>query len=119
MRSRNLTSTCNRWPGLGLFVSLPTLAVSAMLLIGRQSRQPASGQDAVDRRAGDGHLMKPLQVARDPARSEVVLLPQVHDLAGDVVRRCLRATERRSRAVAHPSVPMLDESPPPLIERLS
>jgi hypothetical protein len=103
--------------GLRFFVPLPAFAVGAMLLIRRQPRHPASRQDAVDRRAGDRHLMKSLQVGRDPAGSEVIVLPEIDDLADDVVGRRSRHATRRPRAVAQPGVPVLAEPPSPFVER--
>jgi hypothetical protein len=63
--------------------------------------------------------MKPRQVIGDPARAKVVVLPQIQDLADDVVRGGSRHSTRRPRPVAQTGVAMLDEPAPPLVERFS
>jgi hypothetical protein len=79
MRSRNFTSSCNRCPGLRLLVALPALAIRPVLLIRRKPRHAVPRQDAMHRRHRDSDLVEPLQVGRDPARHEVVVLAQVED----------------------------------------
>src|SRR5262245_11449262 len=73
----------------------------------------------MDRRAGDGDLMKSLQVIRDPWRAEVVVLPQIHDLADDLVGCRAGDASRRRRAVAQPRITVLDETLAPFVERLA
>jgi hypothetical protein len=51
--------------------------LDALLDAGRY-RYPVFAEDAVDGR-GDRHLVEPLQIVRDLARSRVVLLPQIQD----------------------------------------
>jgi hypothetical protein len=67
--------------GLGLLVALPAFAVRLVLLICRQPRHAVARQDAVDRRASDRDSVKALQVRRDPASAEMIVLAQIDDLA--------------------------------------
>jgi hypothetical protein len=83
-----------------LFVPLPSFPMRAMLLIRRQPLQAASCQDAVDRRAGDRHLVESLQVVRDPTGAEVIVLAQIQNLADHLVRGRPWEVLRRPRAVA-------------------
>jgi hypothetical protein len=55
-----------------------------VLLIRRQARHPVPRQDAMHRRDGDRDLMKALQICRDPAGAEVIVLAAVEDLADHV-----------------------------------
>jgi len=68
-------------PRLGFLVAFPPLAVRLVLLIRRQAIQAVLAQDPVHGRASDRHLVKASEVVADPARPEVVPLPQIQDLA--------------------------------------
>ena len=76
----NFTSICTRWPGQLLLVTLPAPVVGLVLLRGRQSVHLQPLEDPPDAGIGDGDLVVPLQIHRDLAGSEVVVLPQVDDL---------------------------------------
>jgi hypothetical protein len=66
----------------------------------------------------DSDLVEPLQVGRDPARPEVVVLAQVEDLADHLPRRRSRRPLRRPRAVAQASLTVVGVTPLPFVERL-
>ena len=104
--------------GLRLLVALPALAVRLMLLIRRQPIHPVPLQDAMHRGARDLDAMEPVQIRRDPARSEVIVLAQVEDLADHLARRRSRRSLRRPRPIAQAGVAVLGVSPLPLVERL-
>src|SRR5579862_5350998 len=90
-----------------------------MLLIGRQSIQAALAQYAVHGRRGHGHAMKALQVVRNLARTEVVVLPEVQHLADDLRRGRARCPTRRPRSVAQADRPVFLEPPRPFVEQLA
>src|SRR5687768_17863727 len=66
---------------LRLLVAVPGLPPRSMFLVRRQSTQPVLAEQPMHRRAGDGDLMESPQIIRDPAGAEVILLPQIQDLA--------------------------------------
>ena len=76
-----------------------------MLLIGRQPVHPVLAQNAMHGRRGDRQLVKALQVVGDLARAEVVVLPQVQNLADDLRRRGSWRPVRRARPVAQAAAP--------------
>jgi hypothetical protein len=82
-----------------------------VLLIGRQ---PAH---AVPRRDGDGNPVEPMQVRRDPAGAEVIVLPQVQDRAHHVGGGGSGRMMRRPRPITHAGVAVLRVPPLPLVER--
>jgi len=57
-----------------------------MLLIHGQARHAVPGEDAVDGRRRNGHLMKPPEIIPNPAGAEVVRLPEIQHLADDLGR---------------------------------
>jgi hypothetical protein len=63
--------------------------------------------------------MEASQVCGDAACPEVVVLPQVKDLADDLTRRRARRATRRPRAIAEAGVPVLYAAPSPFVERLA
>jgi hypothetical protein len=63
--------------GLRLLTPLPALAVRLVLLIRRQPSHAVPRQDAMHRGDRDGDLVEPMQVGRDPASPEVIVLAQV------------------------------------------
>ena len=71
---------------LRLLVTLPTLGMGAMLLAGGQPVHPMPEQDAVDGRHGQRLLMESSEVVRDLARTEMVVLPQIQNLANNLAR---------------------------------
>ena len=90
-----------------------------MLLIGRQSVQAVPDQDAVHRWTRRRRLLvKALQIVGDLARAEVIVLPEVQDLADDFRRRGASATgaacwvDRQARRAVRVKPPL------PPIERL-
>src|ERR1043165_8625689 len=106
-------------PGLRLFVALPALGVRPVLLIRRQPRHAVPRQDAMHRRDRDGDLVKPLQVSRDAASPEVIVLTQVEDLADHLPRGGSRRPLRRPRPIAQAGVSVLDATALPLVERFA
>ena len=86
--------------GLGLFVTFPAEPVGPILLIGRQPAHPMLDEEAMHRRRGERHAMKPFQVVGDLPGAEVIVLAEVQNLAHDVPRRGPRRPMRRARAVA-------------------
>jgi hypothetical protein len=59
------------------------------------------------------------QVRCDAACSEVVVLPQIEDLADHLTRRRARRALRRPRTIAQADVPVLGAPPFPFVERLA
>jgi hypothetical protein len=62
--------------------------------------------------------MKALQVVRNLARTEVVVLPEVQQLADDLRRGGARRPVRRPGAVAQACLAVIGEPPFPLVKRL-
>jgi hypothetical protein len=60
--------------------------VRLVLLIRWEPRYAVPRQDAVHRGDRDRDLMEARQVCRDAAGPEVIVLPQVEDLADDLTR---------------------------------
>lgn len=58
-------------------ITLPSLPVWLMLLIGREPVHPVLAQNAVHRRARHRDLVEPLQIVGDLASPEMVGLPQI------------------------------------------
>jgi hypothetical protein len=104
-------------PRLRLLVALPAPAVRLVLLIGRQPAHAVPRQDAMDGRDGDGNPVEPLQVRRDPAGAEVIVLPQVQDLADHIGGGGPVRMMWRPRPIAQAGVAMLRVPPLPLVER--
>jgi hypothetical protein len=92
--------------------------VRLVLLIRGKPRHAVSRQDAVHRGAGDRDPMEAMQVRRDSAWSEVIVLAQIENLADHLPRRGSRRSLRRPWPIAQPGVTVLGVSPLPLVERL-
>src|SRR5262249_5410240 len=105
--------------GLRLLVPLPALRVLAILLICRKAIHAVLEQKAVHSCASDGNAMEALQVVGDFARAEMVVLPEIQNLAYDVGRRRVRAAKRRSWPIRQASVAVLVVALLPLVEGLS
>jgi hypothetical protein len=105
-------------PRLGFFVALPALMVPVVLLIGREPIHPVLLQHTMDGRRGDRHGVKSLQVAGDLARTEVIPLAQIQDLADHVRRRRSGRAVRRTGPVAKRGLPVGVKPPLPLVEGL-
>jgi hypothetical protein len=60
-----------------------------------------------------------MQVCRDAAGSEMIVLAQVENLADDLARRGAGRMPRRSRPVAEAGVPVLGVPFPPFVERFA
>src|SRR4029450_11500722 len=69
---------------LRLFVTRPAGSVGPILLVARQAAHAMLAQNAVDGGRRDRHGMKALQVVGNHARAEVVVLPQIQNLADDL-----------------------------------
>lgn len=80
---------------------------------------PWPRQDAMYRRDGDRCLMEAVQVRRDLARPEVIVLPQVENLADDLTRGRSRRPQRRARTVAQAGAAVLGVTPLPFVEGLA
>ena len=104
---------------LRLLVPLPPFAMGSMFLIGRQPVQLVPMQNPMDGGPRNGELVKALQVVGDFARPEVVLLPQIQDLADDVWRCGPRAPVGDARTVAQRGVAAVGVPLFPLIESLA
>ena len=102
--------------GLRLLVALPALPVRSVLLIRREPRHAVPRQDAVHRGYRDRDLVEARQVRGDATCSEVVVLPQIEDLADDLTRRRARRAMRRPRTIAQADVPVLGAPPFPFVE---
>jgi hypothetical protein len=102
--------------GLRLLIALPPLAVRLVLLICGEARHAVPRQDAMHRRHRDLDAMEPMQVRRDPAGAEVIVLAQIEDFADDVTRCGPRRTPRCPRPIAPPAVPVLGAPPFPFVE---
>jgi hypothetical protein len=71
-------------PGHDLLVALPAFAIGPMFLVCGQAIHPVPLQNAMHRGTGDQDLMKPMQVRGDSFGTEVILLPQIENLANHV-----------------------------------
>ena len=67
----------------------------------------------------DCDRMEPIQVRRDPAGAEVIVLAQIEDFADDVARGGPRRTPRYPCPIAQACVAVLGAPPFPLVERLA
>ena len=105
-------------PRLRLLVPFPPLVVRPVLLIRRQPAHAVLAQDPVHGGARDRHLVKALEVVGDPARPEVVVLPQIQDLAHDLAWGRPRRPMGRSRAIAQARLPVRVKPSFPAVERL-
>ena len=105
--------------GLGLLVSRPALRVRPMLLVGRQPAHAVFAENTMHRGGRHRQLMKPLQVVRNLARTEVVMLPEIQNLADDLLWCGSGRAVRRSGPVAQPGLPVFVEPPLPLVKRPS
>src|SRR5690606_13494926 len=103
---------------LRLLIPLPALPVPLVLLIRREAMHSVPAQDAVHRGARDANLVEPLQVRRDAAWPEVIVLAQIQDLADDLPRGGARRPMRRPWAVAESRVAVLGVPSLPLVEGL-
>jgi hypothetical protein len=106
-------------PGLRLLIALPAFTVRLVLLIRGQPRHPMPRQDAMHRRDGDRDLMKALQVRRDPAGAEMIVLAEVEDLADHVAGRRAGRAPWRSGAIAQAAIAVLGVPPLPFVEGLA
>jgi hypothetical protein len=104
--------------GLRLLIALSALAVRLMLLIRRQSIHPMSLEDAMHGRASNLDAMESVQIRRDPAWSEVIVLAQVENLADHLACRRSRRSLWPPRPIAQAGVTVLGVSPLPFVERL-
>ena len=62
--------------------------------------------------------MKALQVRRDPAGAEVIVLAEIQNLANHVARRRARRAPRRARAIAQAGIAVLDVALLPFVKDL-
>jgi hypothetical protein len=85
--------------GLRLLVALPALAVRLVLLIRREPTHAVPRQDAVHRGSRDGDPVEAMQVRRDPAGPQVIVLnPEPTADPGDVsfVGACRKTRNRHA-----------------------
>jgi hypothetical protein len=68
-------------------------------------------------RTGNVHLVQALQVGRDSARPEVIVLPQIQDLAHYRARGCPRRAVRRAWPVSQSSFTEFIKTLLPAVER--
>ena len=106
-------------PRLRLLVARPAVRVPPVFLIGRQPVHAVPAQNAMHRGTRDRQAVKPLQVIGNLARAEVVVLPEVEDLADDLCRRRPRRAVRRPGPVRQSGITVLVIPPSPFVERLS
>src|SRR4029079_88562 len=85
----------------------------------REPRQGVARQDAGHRGHRDRDLVEAKQVRGDAACAEVVVLPQVADLADHLTRRRARRAMRRPRTIAQADIPVLSAATFLFIERLA
>ena len=104
--------------GLGFFVALPPFRLRPILLIGGQPVHAMPHQDAVHRGHGEGLLMKAPEVVGDPAGAEVIVLPQIQDLADDVARGGSRRPVWRAWPIGEPCLTLRSVSALPAVKRL-
>ena len=105
-------------PRLRLLVARPAVRVPPVLLVGRQPVHAVTAQDAMHGGAGHRHAVKPLQIIGNLARAEVVVLPEVEDLADHLHRCCSRGVVRRAGAIRQSCVAVLLIPLAPLVECL-
>ena len=79
-----------------LFVAEVSLVEPFVALRGGETVELETFEDPPHSRVRDGHVVVAVQVHRDPRRAEVVVLPQVEDLADDVDMGGVRAHLRAS-----------------------
>lgn len=84
----DLRRTCATW--LLLLIPFPPMGLALVSLIARQPTQAMALEDPVDRRMRHMNVMVPLEICSNPCRTEVVVLPQVQDLADDLFWRGVR-----------------------------
>jgi hypothetical protein len=81
-----------------LLIALPPLVQAFVALGGRQPVQLEPFEDPPDPGRADRHLVVAAQIHRDLARPEVVVLPQIQDLADHIDPGRPRADVRPPRA---------------------
>ena len=104
---------------LRLLVARPAVRVPPVLLVGGQPVHAVPAQNAMHGGIGHRHAVKPLQIIGNLARAEVVVLPEVEDLAHDLRRRGPRRAVRRPGAVRQSGITVLVIPLSPLVERLA
>ena len=105
-------------PRLRLLVARPAVRVPPVLLIRRQPVHAVPAQNAMHGGTRHREAVKPLQIIGNLARAEVVVLPEVEDLAHDLWRRRPRGVVRRPGPVRQSGITVLVIPLPPLVERL-
>jgi len=103
---------------LRFLIALPPFPVGTILLVRRQPMQLVATQNAMDRGHRDRPLVEALEVVGDSPRAKVILLPQIQNLADDVLRRRSRTTLGYSRPVAQRCVAPFGVPLPPFVEGL-
>src|SRR5688572_17877513 len=88
-----------------------------MLLVGRQPAHPMLAEQAVHRGWRDRDLVKALQIVSDLARPEMIVLPQVQNLADHLPRGGVRRPVRRTWPIVQARRAELVKAPFPLVER--
>ena len=105
-------------PRLRLLVARPAVRVPPVLLIRRQPVHAVPAQNAMHGGTGHRQAVKPLQIIGNLPRAEVVVLPEVEDLAHDLCRRRPRGVVRRPGPVRQSGITVLVIPLSPLVERL-
>ena len=107
-----LQSVTRQW----LLIALPPFPVRSVFLIRRQTVQAMPLEDAMHRGHRDRDVMEPEQIRCDPARSEVIVLAEIENLADYVAGCRSRRPPRRPRPIAQPGVAVLRTPPLPFVE---
>jgi len=92
--------------------------VPPVLVVGRQPVHAVPLQNALHRGAGHRHPVKTFEIGGNLAGPEVVVLPEIQDLADDISRRRPRRVARRPSSIRQPGITVLARPLPPLVERL-
>src|SRR5712691_1283602 len=90
-----------------LFVALPALRVALVALRSRQAVQVGSLQDPPDPGRAHRDVVIPLEIHGDLGWAEVVVLPEVDDLAHNLGLGRMRADQRPTRPFAEAFQPEL------------
>src|SRR5262245_36325401 len=98
----NLTSTWTAWPGRGFSYRFHLRSARLYRWEAGSLGQVDPLQDPPHAGLADLDVVVALEVHRDLRRAEVVVRPQVDDLADDLGRGLVRAVQRPFRAVAQP-----------------
>jgi hypothetical protein len=69
---------------LRLLIPFPALVVWRVLLIRWQPVRAVPAENPMHRGTGNRHLVEAFEISSDPPRPEVILLPQIQDLAHDL-----------------------------------